>query len=91
MVFLEWCDICIENFLFSYDGVDCDYVLNDVNLNIFEYKVMVIVGVSGSGKIMLIKLMFGFYILNKGDIKIGEIFLDVVNLYFWCVKSGLVM
>ena len=84
-------DIRIENLSFSYDGADRDYVLNDVNLNIPEHKVTAIVGASGSGKTTLIKLMLGFYTPNKGDIKIGETPLDVVNPHLWRAKSGSVM
>lgn len=84
-------DIRIENLSFSYYGADRDYVLNDVNLNIPEHKVTAIVGASGSGKTTLIKLMLGFYTPNKGDIKIGETPLDVVNPHLWRAKSGSVM
>ena len=66
-------------------------MLNDVNLNIPEHKVTAIVGASGSGKTTLIKLMLGFYTPNKGDIKIGETPLDVVNPHLWRAKSGSVM
>lgn len=84
-------DIRIENLSFSYDGADRDYVLKDVNLDIPEHKVTAIVGASGSGKTTLIKLMLGFYTPNKGDIKIGETPLDVVNPHLWRAKSGSVM
>lgn len=81
----------IENLSFSYDGADRDYVLNNVNLIIPEHKVTAIVGASGSGKTTLIKLMLGFYVPNKGDIKIGETPLGIINPHLWRARTGSVM
>lgn len=90
-VFPELRDVRIENLSFSYDGADRDYVLNNVNLAIPEHKVTAIVGASGSGKTTLIKLMLGFYTPNKGDIKIGETPLDMINPHLWRARTGSVM
>ncbi|MDD2330260.1 MAG: peptidase domain-containing ABC transporter [Bacteroidales bacterium] len=84
-------NISIENLSFSYDGADRDYVLDDINLTIPQEKVTAIVGASGSGKTTLIKLMLGFYEPNKGNIKIGETPLSVINPHLWRSKSGSVM
>ena len=81
----------IENLSFSYDGADRDYVLENVNLTIPEQKVTAIVGASGSGKTTLIKLLLGFYSPNKGDIKIGDIALQMINPHVWRACSGSVM
>ena len=83
--------ITIENLCFSYDGADRDYVLDDINIKIPENKVTAIVGASGSGKTTLIKLMLGFYELNKGNIKIGDIPLQNINQRVWRAHSGSVM
>ena len=83
--------ITIENLCFSYDGADRDYVLDDVNIKIPENKVTAIVGASGSGKTTLIKLMLGFYELNKGSIKIGDVPLQNINQRVWRAHSGSVM
>lgn len=84
-------DISLENLSFSYDGANRDYVLDDINLIIPQEKVTAIVGASGSGKTTLIKLLLGFYEPNKGNIKIGETPLNVINPHLWRSKSGSVM
>ena len=84
-------DIRLENLYFSYNGADRDYVLKDVNLVIPEKKVTAIVGASGSGKTTLVKLMLGFYIPDKGEVKIGEAPLGAVNPHLWRAKTGSVM
>lgn len=84
-------DIRIKNLSFSYDGADRDYVLKDVNLVVPEKKVTAIVGASGSGKTTLVKLMLGFYLPNKGEVKIGESPLDTINPHLWRAKTGSVM
>ncbi|MEI6349289.1 MAG: peptidase domain-containing ABC transporter [Bacteroidota bacterium] len=81
----------ISNLSFSYDGADRNYVLEDINLTIPEHKVTAIVGASGSGKTTLVKLLLGFYPLNKGDIKIGETSLKNINPHVWRSKTGAVM
>jgi ATP-binding cassette subfamily B protein len=83
--------IAIENLSFSYDGADRDYVLEDVNLVIPERKVTAIVGASGSGKTTLIKLLLGFYVPNKGNIKLGDLSLSNINPHVWRSKTGSVM
>lgn len=90
-VFPERHTVKVENLSFSYDGADRDYVLNNVNLIIPEHKVTAIVGASGSGKTTLIKLMLGFYVPNKGDIKIGETPLGIINPHLWRARTGSVM
>lgn len=84
-------EIQIENLSFSYDGADRNYVLNNVNLKIPEHKVTAIVGASGSGKTTLIKLMLGFYIPNKGNVKVDSIPIDMINPHLWRAKCGAVM
>lgn len=84
-------DIIVNHLSFSYDGADREYVLDDVCLTIPEHKVTAIVGASGSGKTTLIKLMLGFYTPNKGDIKLGETPLGMINPHLWRAKSGSVM
>lgn len=83
--------IRVEELSFSYDGADRDYVLNKVNLTIPEHRVTAIVGASGSGKTTLIKLLLGFYVPNKGGIKIGETPLEMINPHLWRARSGSVM
>lgn len=84
-------DIRIENLSFSYDGADRDYVLDKVNLLIPAQRVTAIVGASGSGKTTLVKLLLGFYQPNKGEIKVGDAPLPMINPHLWRAKTGSVM
>lgn len=84
-------NIIVNHVSFSYDGADRDYVLNDICLTIPEQKVTAVVGASGSGKTTLIKLILGFYTPNRGDVKLGETPLDMINPHLWRSKSGAVM
>ena len=84
-------DLILENVTFSYSGADRDYALEDVSLTIPEHKVTAIVGASGSGKTTIVKLLQGFYMPNKGVIKIGETPLGMINSHLWRSKTGSVM
>ena len=83
--------IHIKDLWFSYDGADRDYVLEDINLEIPQNKTTAIVGASGSGKTTLIKLLLGFYPLNKGTICIDKVPLKSINNRVWRQKTGVVM
>lgn len=83
--------IRIENVFFSYSGAERDYALEDVTLTIPENKVTAIVGASGSGKTTILKLLQGFYMPNKGNIKVGETPLNMINPHLWRSKTGSVM
>ncbi len=83
--------IYIEHLQFSYDGSERNLALDDINLIIPEHKVTAIVGESGSGKTTLIKLLQGFYLPNKGNIKVGNISLNSINPHLWRSKTGSVM
>lgn len=50
-----------------------------------------IVGISGSGKIMFVKLFLGFYKLIKGNIWVGGIYLFNILIGFWWENCGVVM
>ena len=84
-------DLVLEDLSFSYDGADRNFVLQDINLRIPENKITAIVGASGSGKTTLIKLMLGFYEPNKGNVKIGNTPLNIMNPHFWRSKIGSVL
>ena len=83
--------IHIKDLWFSYDGADRDYALEDVSLVIPQHKTTAIVGASGSGKTTLVKLLLGFYPLNKGSITIDETPLKNINSHVWRQKTGAVM
>ncbi len=83
--------IHIKDLWFSYDGADRDFVLEDITLDIPQGKTTAIVGASGSGKTTLIKLLLGFYPLNKGSIYINRTPLKNINNRVWRQKTGVVM
>lgn len=83
--------ISIEDVSFSYDGSDREYVLDNINLVIPQNKVTAIVGASGSGKTTLIKLLLGFYVPNKGSVKIDQTSLQEINPHLWRQKNGAVL
>lgn len=83
--------IHVNNIWFSYDGADRDYVLHDVSLEIPQNKTTAIVGASGRGKTTLMKLMLGFYVPNKGSIKVGGTSIEQINKKTWRSKVGVVM
>ncbi|MBD3587942.1 peptidase domain-containing ABC transporter [Bacteroides sp. GM023] len=84
-------DICFKNVSFSYSGSERDYVLDNLSLKIPHNKVTAIVGVSGSGKTTIVKLLLGFYTIQKGEITIGDILLDSINPHLWRRKVGAVL
>jgi len=83
--------LCFKNVSFSYDGAEREYVLENLNLEILQNKVTAIVGVSGSGKTTIIKLLLGFYSPIKGKIIIDNISLDEINPHLWRQRTGAVM
>lgn len=69
----------------TFSGVAFRYgtrrlVLQDINLDITPGEKIALVGESGSGKTTLVKLMLGFYPLEKGDILIGDFNIKDLNL-----------
>lgn len=84
-------NICFKNVSFSYSGSERDYVLDNLSLEIPQNKVTAIVGVSGSGKTTIVKLLLGFYTIQKGEISVGEILLDSINPHLWRQKVGAVL
>lgn len=83
--------ITLSNISFSYPGAITTNVLNDLSITIPKGKVTAIVGLSGSGKTTLLKLLLKFYKPNKGDIKIGDINLDIISNHLWRENCGVVM
>jgi ATP-binding cassette subfamily B protein len=76
---------------FRYEGPNSPYVLDDISFEIPEGKVTAIVGTSGSGKTTLLKLLLKFYPVNEGDIRLGDLRLDVIQTSRWRQKCGVVM
>ena len=57
----------IEKLSFSYDDRD---ILSDVNLSVFSFDSICIVGPNGGGKTTLMKIILGLLKPNAGDVKI---------------------
>ncbi|MDO4726047.1 MAG: peptidase domain-containing ABC transporter [Porphyromonadaceae bacterium] len=91
----ERADIHFENVSFSYDGAMRDFVLENLNLTIPRNKVTAIVGVSGSGKTTIVKLLLGFYQPQKGQIAFVhnsvKTILDDINPHLWRQSTGAVL
>lgn len=83
--------IRISDLTFRYEGLSSPKVLNNIQLHIPKGQITAIVGSSGSGKTTLLKLLLGYYKIQEGDIKIGDISLSNFNLEWWRNKCGAVM
>ncbi|GHT66411.1 ABC transporter ATP-binding protein [Bacteroidia bacterium] len=82
----------LENTTFSYDKSSVgEPVLKNINLVVPANKQTAIVGTSGSGKTTMVKLLLGFYPLDKGSITLGNTVLDNYSLRQWRKQCGIVM
>ncbi len=75
---------------FRYTG-GLEPVLKDLSLEIPANKTTAIVGVSGSGKTTLMKLLLGFYLVDKGDIMVNSFNLKNISQSEWRRNCGVVM
>ena len=82
-------DISFRNVSFSYNNKND--ILKEINFNIPKGKTTAIVGVSGSGKTSLLKLLLKFYEPQKGDIYIGNDKIQNVENNSWREKCGVVL
>ncbi len=76
---------------FTYPGAGNEPVLKGIDLVIPEGKTTAIVGMSGSGKTTILKLLLRFYIPQKGEIKIGPTYIDQIGYRYWRGQCGIVM
>ena len=81
----------LKDLVFQYEGPHSPKVLNNISLTIPENKVTAIVGMSGSGKTTIIKLLLGFYKPISGEILIENKKLEVYNYKWWRQQCGAVM
>ena len=84
------CSININNISFRYTG-GLDPVIKDLTLEIPANKTTAVVGVSGSGKTTLMKLLLGFYQVDKGDITLGNFDFKNISQKEWRKDCGVVM
>lgn len=83
--------VSLQNLSFTYPGAGNEPVLSQISLNIPEGKTTAIVGMSGSGKTTILKLLLRFYEPQKGDIKVGNAYLNQVSFRYWRGLCGVVM
>ncbi|NDW13785.1 peptidase domain-containing ABC transporter [Bacteroides sp. 214] len=84
-------NIHIRGLNFRYNPLDDRPTLHDINMLIPLGKQTAIVGASGSGKTTLVKLLLGFYPLEKGEIMLDSINLSNYSVRAWRKKCGIVM
>lgn len=83
-------DITLENIHFQYTS-NAPLVLKSVYLRIPQNKVTAIVGSSGSGKSTLLKLLVRLYSPSYGEIKMGGMNVNSINLRMYREMCGVVM
>lgn len=83
--------ISINNLSFTYPGAGNEPVLKGIDLSIPQGKTTAIVGMSGSGKTTILKLLLRFYTPQKGEIKVGSSYLDQIGYGYWRMQCGTVM
>ena len=84
-------NIKLNQLTFSYPGAGNEPVLSNISLVIPEGKTTAIVGMSGSGKTTILKLLLRFYDPAKGEIKVGNTGLNQIGFKFWRGQCGIVM
>lgn len=82
--------IVIDNLTFQYSPIS-EVVLDHISLTIPQDKVAAIVGVSGSCKTTLVKLLLGFYPLTSGTIRVGTTLLSNIHPGDWRMHCGAVL
>ncbi|WP_091151289.1 peptidase domain-containing ABC transporter [Mucilaginibacter pineti] len=83
--------ISINKLTFRYPGAGNDPVLENINLYIPQGKTTAIVGMSGSGKTTILKLLLRFYEPQEGDIKVGNQLIGNISYKTWRNQCGVVM
>ncbi|MCX2485506.1 peptidase domain-containing ABC transporter [Pedobacter sp. MR2016-24] len=83
--------IHIQNLSFSYPGAGNEPILRNVSIHIPEGKTTAIVGMSGSGKSTILKLLLRFYQVPSGTLKVGNTNLDLISFRHWRNSCGIVM
>jgi ATP-binding cassette subfamily B protein len=83
--------LSISNLTFRYPGAGNEPVLENIDMVIPEGKTTAIVGMSGSGKTTILKLLLRFYEPQKGDIKVGGQQISNIGFKTWRSGCGVVM
>ncbi|MEN5055873.1 peptidase domain-containing ABC transporter [Sphingobacterium kitahiroshimense] len=83
--------IRFKSLSFKYIGAGFKPVFSNINLNFPEGKTTAIVGVSGSGKTTILKLLLRYYNPNSGEITIGDKNLNNISHKVWRESCGVVL
>lgn len=83
--------IVVNNLEFTYPGAITRNVLEEINLTLKKDTVTAVVGVSGSGKTTLMKLLLGFYSPANGEIRVGDMNMQMMSPDLWRENCGVVM
>lgn len=83
--------LSLNSLTFRYPGVGNTPVLKGINLQIPEGKTTAIVGMSGSGKTTILKLLLRFYEPDRGDIRVGDQAISGISFKSWRERCGVVM
>jgi ATP-binding cassette subfamily B protein len=83
-------NIRLSNVSFQYSR-NTGLILKNLSVTIPQGKVTAIVGDSGSGKSTLLKLILRLYKPSYGEISIGKLNIENINLRQWRSKCGVVM
>ncbi len=75
---------------FKYPGTTRN-ILENIDLTIPQGKTTAIVGSSGSGKTTILKLLLKFYQPSKGQIIVGNTYLNSINHNYWRSRCGAVL
>ncbi len=74
---------------FGYD--DDNYVLKDISFNINQGQTLAIVGNTGSGKTSIISLINRLYHIQKGTIKIDDLNIEELELFYLRSRIAVVL
>lgn len=83
--------VTVNSLAFSYPGALNRMVLEEISMTLRKDTVTAIVGVSGSGKTTLIKLLLGFYPPVSGEIRAGDMNIQMMSPDLWREQCGVVM
>ncbi len=83
--------LSLNKLTFRYPGAGNEPVLENIDLYVPQGKTTAIVGMSGSGKTTILKLLLRFYEPENGEIKVGEHNLNQFGFKLWRSQCGVVM
>ncbi|SKB26559.1 ATP-binding cassette, subfamily B [Parapedobacter luteus] len=83
--------ILFNGVTFRYPGAGNEPVLSNINLIFPEGRTTAIVGVSGSGKTTVLKLILRFFEPEAGELRIGQNRLSQIGFATWRSECGVVM